>query len=55
MEFAGLILIIIGVNTFMNGVWLMLYNAQNSKIKSIEVSINKLIEGDKQDGTKKIS
>jgi len=55
MEFAGLILIGIGVNTFMNGIWLLLYNNQNDRIKRIENSLNKLIEGEKQDGTPKIS
>jgi len=44
MEYAGLILIGIGVNTFINGVWIMLYNAQNKRIDRIENSINKLIK-----------
>jgi len=46
MEMAGLILIGIGVNTFINGVWLLLYNSQNTRIEKIEKSINKLIEGE---------
>jgi hypothetical protein len=44
MEFAGLILVGIGVNTFINGVWLILYNNQNKRIDNIENSINKLIK-----------
>lgn len=44
MEMAGLILIGIGVNTFMNGVWLILFNSQNKKIENLENSINKLIQ-----------
>jgi hypothetical protein len=36
MEFAGLILVGIGVNTFIQGLWLLLYNEQNKKIKAIE-------------------
>lgn len=44
MEMAGLILVGIGVNTFINGVWLILYNAQNKRIDNLENSINKLIK-----------
>ena len=44
MEFAGIILIGIGVNTFINGVWLLLYNAQNNRIEKIENALNKLLE-----------
>ena len=40
MEVAGLILVGIGVNTFINGVWLLLYNSQNKRIEAIE---NKLL------------
>jgi hypothetical protein len=59
MEMAGLILIGIGVNTFINGVWLLLYNSQtkqieknhlehSDRIEKIEKSINKLfIQGEK--------
>jgi len=54
MEMAGLILIGIGVNTFINGVWLLLYNSQTKlienndqvykkKFSEIENSINKLL------------
>lgn len=43
MEFAGLILIGIGVNTFMNGVWLILFNQQNKKIESLEKLINNFL------------
>lgn len=39
MEFAGLILIGIGVNTFMNGIWILLFNSQNKKIEKIENTI----------------
>lgn len=46
MEYAGLIMIGIGVNTFINGVWLLLYNAQNKKIEKIEKQINKLFKGE---------
>jgi hypothetical protein len=55
MELAGLILVGIGVNTFINGVWLLLYNNQtklieknylehSDKIKNIENSINKIFK-----------
>lgn len=48
MEMAGLILIGIGVNTFINGVWLILYNGQNKRIDEIENSIKTLLKkGDK--------
>ena len=48
MEMAGLIIIGIGVNTFINGAWLLLYNAQNKRIDKLEISINKLlIQGEK--------
>ena len=43
MEFAGLILIGIGANTFINSVWLILYNAQNKRIERLENLINKLL------------
>jgi len=43
MENAGLILIGIGVNTFMNGVWLLLFNSQKDKIKEIEKTLNQLL------------
>jgi len=36
LESAGLILIGIGVNSFIQGLWLLLYNEQNKKIKNIE-------------------
>jgi len=39
MEFAGLVLIGIGVNTFLNGAWLLLYNAQSKRITKIENSL----------------
>lgn len=44
MEMAGLILVGIGVNTFINGVWLLLYNTQNKRIDKIENSINELLK-----------
>ena len=44
MEFAGIVLIGIGVNTFMNGIWLILYNQQNKKIDSVIAEQNKRIE-----------
>jgi hypothetical protein len=55
MELAGLILVGIGVNTFINGVWLLLYNNQtkliekniiehSEKIRDIEKSINKIFK-----------
>jgi len=54
MELAGLILIGIGVNSFTNGVWLLLYNHQKKRIdeleksiKNIQNNIHKLITGDK--------
>lgn len=39
-----MIIIGIGVNTFINGVWLMLYNAQNKKIENIEKQLIKLFK-----------
>lgn len=42
MEMAGIILVGIGVNTFINGVWLLLYNAQNKRIDKLEITLNKL-------------
>lgn len=43
MEMAGLILVGIGVNTFINGVWLLLYNSQNKRIDKVESTLNKLL------------
>lgn len=43
MELAGMILIGIGVNTFINGVWLLLYNSQNNRIDRIEKILEKNI------------
>ena len=42
MEFAGIILIGIGVNTFMQGLWLLLFNTQLKRIENIEKTINQL-------------
>jgi hypothetical protein len=44
MEFAGLILVGIGVNTFIQGLWLLLYNEQNKKIKDIENQLTLLFK-----------
>jgi len=44
MEAAGIIMIGIGVNTFINGVWLLLYNSQNKRIENIENQLNKLFK-----------
>lgn len=51
MEMAGLILVGIGVNTFINGVWLILYNSQNKNIENqnknianLENNLNERIE-----------
>ena len=44
MEAAGIIMIGIGVNTFINGVWLLLYNSQNKRIENIEKQLNKLFK-----------
>lgn len=41
---AGLVLIGIGVNTFVQGLWLLLYNEQNKKIKNIEIQLNNLFK-----------
>lgn len=43
MEMAGIILIGIGVNTFINGMWLLLYNTQTKRIDKIESTLNKLL------------
>lgn len=50
MEMAGLILIGIGVNTFINGAWLLLYNAQNKRIDKIENSLNQLSKKENNHG-----
>jgi hypothetical protein len=42
-DFAGLITIGIGINTFVNGVWLLLYNSQNKRIDKLEKKIDQLI------------
>ena len=44
METAGVIMIGIGVNTFINGVWLLLYNSQNKRIENIEKQLIKLFK-----------
>jgi hypothetical protein len=44
MEMAGLILIGIGVNSFIQGLWLLLYNEQNKKIKNIEEQLTLLFK-----------
>lgn len=38
-ELTGLITIGIGVNTFVNGVWLLLYNSQNKRIDELKEQI----------------
>lgn len=38
-ELTGLITIGIGVNTFINGVWLLLYNSQNKRIDDLKEQI----------------
>lgn len=43
-ELTGLITIGIGINTFVNGVWLLLYNNQNKRIDKLEKKIDQLIK-----------
>jgi len=47
MELAGIVLIGIGVNTFINGAWLLLYNSQNKRIEKIETTLNQLLNKEK--------
>lgn len=42
-ELTGLITIGIGINTFVNGMWLLLYNSQNKRIDKLENKIDKLL------------
>lgn len=42
MELAGIILIGIGVNTFVNGVWLLLFNSTNKRIDNIETTLKEI-------------
>lgn len=49
-ELTGLITIGISVNTFVNGVWLLLYNSQNKRIDELKEEVKlinqKLFKGE---------
>ena len=43
MDTIAVVSIMMGLNTFINGVWLILYNSQNKRIDTVESKLDKLL------------